>query len=84
MEAAPKRKFQFFKRATQAQVEFIKNSSIRDKRAPFLIMKRQDELKKEFQQDIFQSQMNQTFQQYELQVFVIILRASSLISYIYA
>lgn len=68
MENQKKKKFQFFQRATHAQVEFIKNNSVRDKRAPFMILKRQDELQKEFQQKNVQTEMDQNFRQFELQV----------------
>ena len=74
MENTKRKKFQFFQRATHAQVEFIKNNSIRDKRAPFMILKRQDELQKEFQQNISQEEMDQRFQQHELHVNTLNLR----------
>ena len=68
MENAKKKKFQFFQRATHAQVEFIKNTTVRDKRAPFMILKRQDELHKEFLKSDFQSEMDLKFKQHETEV----------------
>ncbi len=68
MVDAQKKKFRFFQRATQAQVEFIKNATVRDKRAPFMILKAKDQMHKEFQQEDFKNQMDLKFQEHELQV----------------
>ena len=72
MGDAQKKKFRFFQRATHAQVEFIKNTSVRDKRAPFMILKVQDEMHKEFQQADFRNQMDLKFQEHELQVHALL------------
>lgn len=66
MDGTKKIRFQFFQRAAHAQLEFIQNKSVRDKRAPFLILARQDDLQKEFQKKDFQSQMDENFLESEV------------------